>query len=645
MKSNTNSKLSAKGVSVKRRSSSKKNEVKKVKKTNPLLLCLPKDYKWKVLQSFADDVFSTGSLSQEDYDIITYIVRNRDVESYDFLSEAWGLQDINSTYPGCSSSLHLLRTRYQLASLLKKFSLPDDEEAARTKAIVNFYLAEADCHSFNHGGYRKLLEEGKPVLYYARRFIQRVIGEMPIGSGIIKWAKHGPGANLDTDKTGIVDSLKKFESWPYSVTERCHPYARFLIETDARWMGALIDDYHRREGIPVHYPLDMKVFWAKVLKIVDKNEIRFVPKTRVVMRSIAIEPTMNLMLQLGTDGFIRKRLKRFGIDLDDQSINQKLARQGSLDATDESLVTIDLSRASDTISLKICELLLPPLWFEWLLDLRAPYGACEADKSVFKYEKISSMGNGSTFVIESLLFAAIIYAVGEVEGRTVRFGNNAAVYGDDLIIEKCLGQTLVKALNLCGFSVNTEKSFLNGVVRESCGTDWVRGVDLRPIFLRQQPKFVPELFNDYNRLQRVLELNYGLDCTSSATLKMVAKWIPQSCSDLIGPYNDEDTYGYRHVKFAMRNKRGYKNGLFKFSRLVKRLKVRTSDAFHFRKLMASLSPHENPDFVVGPFDKGMTIEKGNRFDIGERKFPVFCRQNSRTSYWCENYGEVVYRKT
>lgn len=634
-------------MELKTNTSGKKQKARKsALKKESFKLCLPKDYHWKTLKALADDFFASDSLNQEDYDIISYITRYRDYDTYEFLSEAWGLQDINGLNkpidgmnPTISLSLQELRSRYQLAALLKKFSGSDDDELAETHAKTKFILAEAACSSYNRGGYKKLLElENKPLLIYMRRFIHRVIGEMPLGSGILKWAKHGPGANLDTLDTGIVDSLKKYESWPYSVTQDCYPYAKFMIETDQRWIGALQDDYRRRYKIPKHYPLNLEIFWERVLRIVGHNEIRFVPKTRLTKRSIAIEPALNLMLQLAVDGYIRSRLKRFGIDLNSQALNQELARQGSLDASDESLVTIDLSAASDTISLKICELVLPPLWYDFLFQLRSPFGV-HKNGEVISYEKMSSMGNGSTFVLESLIFAAAIYAAGELTGLKPQFGKNAAVYGDDLIFSKKITKDVIRALNLCGFDVNENKSFVDGKVRESCGTDWVHGLDIRPIFLRKKPKFTPELFNDYNRIQRLLELHYGLDSESSVTLRLLASWIPTSSANLVGPYSNEDFYGYRHVRFEKKPKHCWKAGLFKFPRLIKRLRSRQSEAFLMRKLMCTLA---GDPIIPRPWsiNDQEVADSGNRFDIGTRKCPVFRRQISRTGYWCENYSEV-----
>lgn len=628
----------------------KAKKAKKPSLEKILELRLPKNYDWRLLETLAYDMFTVGSISKEDYEIISFIARNRDLETYNFLSSIWGLQSLTkeqSTDP--DFSIHMFESRYQLASLLKKFSSADSDFQAESTAITSFKKAETVCKQYNHVGYKKFADENLPLLRCAQKFIFRVIGEMPVGSGILKWAKHGPGHNLDTCGKPMCDSLEKYESWPYTVTEACVPYARFMIETDQRWMGALVESYRLRNDIPMHALLNMKMFWKNVFTVVDCNQIRFVPKTRLTKRSIAIEPSMNLRLQLATDGFIRKRLKRFGIDLDDQAINQRLARQGSEDGT---LSTLDLSAASDTISLKICELLLPPLWYDWLIQLRSPKGELQFEETI-AYGKLSSMGNGYTFAIQSLIFASLIYATATLEGSSVSFSKNAAVYGDDLIVPTQITPQVITSLQLAGFSINLDKSFYKdetGPVRESCGADWIKGFNVRPIFLREKPKQIAELFNDYNRLQRLLQLKHGLSLSSSKTLQTIDKWMPLKSKVFCGPYSDEDFYGYRHITLKevpkvfdsavipKKKRRGlfaYTGGLFRFPSLEKRLKLRKSGAFHMRKLMADLSGEPDERKVYCNEDLAAS---GNRFDIGFRSIPMLRCQVSRTSFWCETYN-------
>lgn len=431
---------------------------------------LPKTYPWKVLQALVEDL--KPFLIQDDIDLITQIMRDRDFSSYQILSDMWGLQNQSMAH---LAPISQFRARYQIASALKKFQFDTDRNDRIETAKKKFLAAETSCGYYNSKGVNLLLNSGSTsasILTYARSFVQKVLNGLrfPSKEVIVDWSRHGPGNNLDTCK-GRNNIYYKYENWPYSCTQAALPYARFLIQTDARWRGALENSYRERFNIPKHSLIDQEVFWSKVFKVVEGNRITFVPKNALTERTIAIEPTMNLMLQLGVDGVIRKRLKRWGVDLDSQVKNQRFAYQGSLHPT--KYATIDLAAASDSISLAVCRHILPDDLYNYLLKLRSPKGTMGGQ--IFQYEKLSSMGNGYTFAIESLIFAALCYATLMHDKGYADTHKDFAVFGDDLIIGHQHITTLFHALKICGFEINREKSFFEGFNRESCGTDWVQG--------------------------------------------------------------------------------------------------------------------------------------------------------------------------
>lgn len=607
-----------------------KSKPKRKRKGLDASINLPRDYAWKVLGWLSSDLgwLLTDSEQQQ----VESLIRNRDFEGYLKLSEAWGLQSITSR----GTALAKARAKYQLSALLKKFRFPTDKDEREQAALVKFYQCERACESYNNGGFMRLSWSDEEWMInaftYARSFISRLLGQTLPGAKLLtEWSRHGPGATLDT-KQGGISLFHKFDEWPYSVTIDAYRYARFAIETDARWFGALQNSYRRRFNIPKQMPLDMRVFWSRVLKVVEGNRITFVPKSAVIERTIAIEPTMNLYLQLGVDGFIRRRLKRWGVDLDSQTKNQRFAYQGSLHNGADSFCTIDLAGASDSVSLKVCELLLPPDWYAYLLSLRSPVGDLKGE--VVKYEKISSMGNGYTFALESLIFTAVIFAViKSTDGCVTQ--DDFAVFGDDLIVRRRLVRRVMRMLEACGFAANHDKSFTSGPVRESCGADWFQGKPMRPVFLDEIPTDVEGLWTDVNRLQRILSLRWGLEKSKCCTL--MDKWIPKSFDSFKGPFSDEDFDSYRHVPKPPRLGL-YKNGLYRYRRRVRvPIKQRGANDLHIRKLMNPLRP-SHLQIKESPWSK-RKAGKGSAFDVTRRNAVASSSTYSVSDIWTSTYTE------
>lgn len=599
-----------------------------------LPLHLPEDYPWKVLYALHKDL--DQFLSDDENALLSLIIRERDYASLKILSEDWGLQSMAFS----DTALMKIRAKYQLVSLISKFQFATSKEERRRTAINKFYAAEERCKEFNETRWKVLLQPGDSLWHLVffeklKANLVKILGEeLPSFRKFVPWSRHGPGANLDTVK-GLVSQYDKFANWPYSCTLGAYRYARFFIETDQRWFGALQNNYRMRKGIPMHYPLDMQRFWADVINIVDGDRLTTVPKNAQTDRSIAIPPALNIMLQLGVDGYIRRRLLRFGINLNSQKHNQVLARKGSLDG---SLFTIDLSAASDSISLKLCELVLPKAWYNYLMDLRTEFCYLENNTVKHRYSKISAMGNGYTFVLETALFASIMWAAADAVGRKLSI-DEYAVFGDDLIGPTDIYQSVVRGLHLCGFAINTDKSFFQGPIRESCGTDWFQGRPIRPVFLKKPPSDVTALFTDHNQLKRVMSMYWGIE--ESNVCKRIYQWIPISSRRYIGPYSDTDFDGYIHFPFPYECTDKV-NTVYKFARLYQKTLSTSAPDFHMRKLMHDLRGLDVPQgFQHG----GVYIapSSGGRFRP-KRKASVVGVTYSVTSFWCDQYDDLAYVK-
>jgi hypothetical protein len=231
------------------------------------------------------------------------------------------------------------------------------------------------------------------------------------------------------------------------------------------------------------------------LELQECSELFTVPKSTDIDRVACKEPEINMLLQRSVGSYIRKRLRYHGIDLNDQSRNQRLAAAGLA----KGLCTIDLSSASDSISRSLVMSLLPTDWWSVLDDLRAHYVNIDGD--IHRTSMFSSMGNGFTFELESLIFWALTISIGRLSGLpSGKLKEEVSVYGDDIIAPSCLGPRLARIFNWFGFSVNPKKSHWSGFFRESCGRHYYRGLEVTPFYVREPCHSKSGMIRILNRL-------------------------------------------------------------------------------------------------------------------------------------------------
>jgi hypothetical protein len=225
----------------------------------------------------------------------------------------------------------------------------------------------------------------------------------------------------------------------------------------------------------------------KVIRVVDHNKLSFVNKNQDIARTICTEPSVNMWMQLGLGSIIHTRLRRvYGIDFSyQQEVNRRMAKLSSL--LDHN-VTIDLESASDSLGLRMMDEVFPKGFMGMLRRLRSP--KCRLpDGSFVQLGMVSTMGNGFTFPLQTLLFAASCAVVLRYLGIPCNSKGwceqrNMSVYGDDIIIDNRASRLLIHLLGLLGFVVNSRKTYVEGPFRESCGVDCFLGHDVRPVYLK-----------------------------------------------------------------------------------------------------------------------------------------------------------------
>lgn len=333
--------------------------------------------------------------------------------------------------------------------------------------------------------HRKITGNRAWLLSAVTRKIDRILGEF-CPEEWFESCSWGPGATFDI---GGLDTS---------------PVNKFQREA-----GITLDLYYLvGDLIPVFWPL-----WATSLEgrycFTPGNKVTTVPKNAKTDRVIAIEPGLNVFFQLGVGRMISRRLKRAeGIDLNDQSRNGLLAFYASMSG---KLATVDFSSASDMISSEVVREVMPRDWFLVLDACRSKLS--KVDGSFRRMEKFSSMGNGFTFPLQSLLFFALATACCEFAGVSSEY---VGVFGDDVVLPVEAYETFQEMCTFMGFKLNPEKSFSSGVFRESCGTHYFWGLDVKPVYFKQALSDVESVYRLANALRRLAHRRtFGLGCDQS----------------------------------------------------------------------------------------------------------------------------------
>lgn len=409
-------------------------------------------------------------------------------------------------------SLIHVRQALALVSKLEQLDIGVDKEAV---AIAAFAASELRCKNTNAAfrahasGVFCFPQDVEKVLYLAQRKIARVLGDVPSINSLE--LKFGPGATSSIPKKYACTRVK-LSSKPTCSSNMVGGVVQCLLEAVPHYAAL-----HATSEDDEHLHVEVSLATGRLV---------FVPKNAKTYRGVRPEPTLNALLQSGYGKDITAKLLRVGIDLSDQSRNQRLARLGSLTG---DLATLDLSSASDSISTELVAHLLPFEWFSALSSCRTP--TCELPSGeTHTLEQFSGMGNGFTFPLQSLIFWALVDAACDVVG--IPRQRIVSVYGDDIIAPTDACILIQNAFDSVGFVLNTDKSYTTGPFRESCGKDYYNGIDVRPYYQKELISGV-SLFALHNHYVRA-----GLDTYAA----MILEYIPEHLQ-IFGP----DGFGDGHL--------------------------------------------------------------------------------------------------
>lgn len=394
------------------------------------------------------------------------------------------------SYDDTPTGESLFQRDYQACEFLRKSPLLPIEGINRQKSAVDtFHQCETECASTNY--FLELIDTvttrvgARPydervevpehpiafrlasILDRARKICGRVLGDLPNDLN----CRFGPGTTFELKGSPYTTVLDKLATVP-TATPSCLPIFEwsFYRTLWGRWRTV--------EVLPLPGPS-------------RGNRFTTVPKDALKFRGICIEPVGNLWVQLGIGGYLKGRLASVGLHVgkskapecpiqrnrtrlpfDGQHHHRRMAHDGSVTG---EWATIDLSNASDTVARYLVKWVIPPSWYDLLQSSRSPM--TKIGQRWHLLHKFSSMGNGFTFELESLIFSSIIAACCDL-----KVGVDCFAYGDDIIIPAHAAPDALAVLKACGFTPNPRKTFTEGPFRESCGGDFFCGTDVRPCY-------------------------------------------------------------------------------------------------------------------------------------------------------------------
>lgn len=167
-----------------------------------------------------------------------------------------------------------------------------------------------------------------------------------------------------------------------------------------------------------------------------------------------------------------------------------------------------------------------------------------------KLEKFSSMGNGFTFELETILFLAVCRVAARLHGFREE---SVTVYGDDMIVPTECARYTVAVLRFLGHEPNMKKSFSEGPFRESCGGDFFLGERVNTCKLEEAPTEPHQWIALANSLRRVAggsELRWAL---IRPAWRKVLDFLPSQIRSCRGPaelgdiviHDDPEHWQYR----------------------------------------------------------------------------------------------------
>lgn len=370
----------------------------------------------------------------------------------------------------------------QMEGLLKKYRF-------QTDSYTDEELLEKTQHDFiaeqqQFATHKELPPLAALVLRRARKIARRILGKYSEDL-TISMARFGRKSSIGCPLSQAYIDIKLSDVRAFTGSSDCAswfmndvvPFDPILNEL----VGCML-----KQGMPDHAH--------------ESLNLVLVPKSWKALRPITPLTLLALFYSFGVGNQVVDRLSRVGLVLSRlQNRHRKLVREMS---RTRKYATADLSSASQSLVSWLLNRVLPR---EWYVAIKRTFSrqTIVNGRSIYT-ESVLPMGNGLTFPIETLVFYVILEAMRELTGTR----GFVSVYGDDLIYPSRLHSYVSVIFPMLGFKLNLDKTFVRSGFRESCGSDFYKGCDVRPAFLPEgshrltRTKYALWLYKAYNSLSR-----------------------------------------------------------------------------------------------------------------------------------------------
>lgn len=257
------------------------------------------------------------------------------------------------------------------------------------------------------------------------------------------------------------------------------------------------------------------------------TRITVVPKDWRGGRVIGMEPCWNMVLQQGVKSLLMFQTSHL-VPYHDQG-KQRARLVGEYELP---LATVDLSNASDHVSVALAHDIIPSVWFDLIYRTRTPRYQLP-DGTVHRTESIALMGNACCFPVLScvtlvLALTAMSLTFGHKPSystlRYYRSKMGVQTFGDDLVIPTVCEHELMAVFSQAGLVVNHDKSGF-GRFRETCGWYHFEGSTPFECHYLRSNEWTENTYESLLSLENLL-FDRGFPETAQALAASAPDWVP-----------------------------------------------------------------------------------------------------------------------